>query len=133
MAKGKYRKWLEPDGLILLEGWARDGLTDEQIAKNMGIATGTIYEYKNKYPEIQEALRRGKDVADYEVENALYRTALNGNVTAQIFWLKNRRADRWRNALRMEAKVEANVAVADMSLEDKLRLVQGMRDGSEQA
>jgi len=38
MAKGKYEKWLEPDSLILLEAWARDGLTDEQIASNMGEA-----------------------------------------------------------------------------------------------
>lgn len=36
MAKGKYQEWLEPEGLLKLEGWARDGLTDEQIAQNMG-------------------------------------------------------------------------------------------------
>lgn len=49
MAKGKYQKWLEPEGLILLEGWARDGLTDEQIAKNMGITRKTLAEWKCKY------------------------------------------------------------------------------------
>lgn len=38
MAKGKYEYWLSDEGLTLLEGWARDGLTDEQISKNMGIA-----------------------------------------------------------------------------------------------
>ena len=37
VAKGKYQKWLTPEGLLLLEGWARDGLTDEQIAKKIGI------------------------------------------------------------------------------------------------
>lgn len=41
MAKGKYQKWLEPESLILLEGWARDGLTDKQIAKNIGILANT--------------------------------------------------------------------------------------------
>ena len=40
MAKGKYQKWLEPEGLLLLEGWARDGLTDEQLAQKMGIHAG---------------------------------------------------------------------------------------------
>lgn len=34
MAKGKYSRWLERDGLTMLEGWARDGLSDEQIAHN---------------------------------------------------------------------------------------------------
>ena len=43
MAKGKYQRWLEPDGLLLLEGWARDGLTDEQIAGNVGITATTLY------------------------------------------------------------------------------------------
>lgn len=97
MAKGKYQRWLEPDGLLLLEGWARDGLTDEQIAQNMGIGTTTLYRWKDEYEEIREALKRGKEVVDYEVENALLNKALGGDTTAQIFWLKNRRPDKWRD------------------------------------
>ncbi|MER2081245.1 MAG: hypothetical protein ABS876_06955 [Ruminococcus sp.] len=49
MAKGKYQKWLTPEGLLLLEGWARDGLSEEQIAKNMGINAVTLYRWKEKY------------------------------------------------------------------------------------
>lgn len=97
MAKGKFQRWLEPDGLILLEGWARDGLTDEQIAHNMGIATGTLYSWKKSHVEICEALKKGKEVVDFQVENALVQAALGGNVTAQIFWLKNRRPDKFRD------------------------------------
>lgn len=97
MAKGKYQKWLEPESLILLEGWARDGLTDEEIAKNMGVGTSTLYEWKNKFSEISEVLKKGKEFADYQVENALYKSAIDGNTTAQIFWLKNRRSDKWRD------------------------------------
>nr|DAD70858.1 MAG TPA: terminase small subunit [Siphoviridae sp. ctvok7] len=96
MAKGKYQRWLEPDGLLLLEGWARDGLTDEQIAENIGVTATTLYEWKNRFPEISEALKKGKEVVDYQVENALLASALEGNTTAQIFWLKNRRPDKWR-------------------------------------
>ena len=81
------------DGLLLLEGWARDGLTDEQIAHNMGITAKTLYEWKNAHSEICEALKKGKEVVDYQVENALLASALDGNTTAQIFWLKNRRPD----------------------------------------
>nr|WP_294665372.1 helix-turn-helix domain-containing protein [uncultured Ruminococcus sp.] len=102
MAKGKYEKWLKEENLLLLEGWARDGLTDEQIAKNIGITVSTFYEWKKKYSEISESLKKGKEVVDYEVENALLSSALEGNTTAQIFWLKNRRPDKWRDKQKEE-------------------------------
>lgn len=97
MAKGKYEYWLTEEGLLLLEGWARDGLTDEQIAHNIGISTSTLNNWKNKYVEILESLKKGKEVVDYAVENALLKNALRGDTTAQIYWLKNRRPDKWRD------------------------------------
>ncbi len=97
MAKGKYEYWLTDDGLTLLEGWAREGLTNEQIAHNMGISLTTLKTYRNVYPSISAALKKGKEVVDFEVENALLQKALNGDTTAQIFWLKNRRPDKWRD------------------------------------
>lgn len=90
MAKGKYEKWLEPEGLILLEGWARDGLTDEQIAHNMGIGVRTLYEYKERYPQISQSLKKGKEIVDYEVENALIKKAKGYSYTEII---KERIAD----------------------------------------
>ena len=97
MAKGKYQYWLTSEGLTLLEGWARDGLTDEQMAQRMDITAKTLYEWKKQYGKICEALKKGKEVVDYQVENALLSAALEGNTTAQIFWLKNRRPDKWRD------------------------------------
>lgn len=97
MAKGKYQYWLTPEGLTLLKGWARDGLTDEQMAQRMDITAKTLYEWKKQYGKICEALKKGKEVVDYQVENALLSAALEGNTTAQIFWLKNRRPDKWRD------------------------------------
>ena len=76
MAKGKYEYWLTPEGLLKLEGWARDGLTDEQIAENAGINPATLYVWKKKYPEISENLKRGQEVVDRQVENALQKRAL---------------------------------------------------------
>ena len=81
MAKGKYKKWLEPDNLTKLEGWARDGLKDTQIAKNMGINVSTLYSWKNRYKEISEALKKGKEVIDYEIENSLISTMKKHTVT----------------------------------------------------
>lgn len=123
MAKGKYHEWLTKEGLLLLGCWARDGLTDEEIAKKMGINVSTLYKWKNDHSEISEALKINKEIADYEVENALRKRALGydfeeitekyeggycvekkrtikhipPDTTAQIFWLKNRQPDKWRS------------------------------------
>lgn len=127
IAVGKYQAWLTPDGLARLEQWAREGLTDEQIAHNIGINPGTLYDWQNRFPQISEALKRGKAPVDIAVENALLKRALGydyeetvtevvempdgskrkhikkttkqvvPDVTAQIYWLNNRRPDRWRN------------------------------------
>ena len=75
MAKGKYAEWLTEDGLLLLKGWARDGLTDEKIADNIGIAAGTLYRWMNEHKEIRDAIKKGKEPADYHVEDALYKSA----------------------------------------------------------
>ncbi|MDO4647416.1 MAG: helix-turn-helix domain-containing protein [Eubacteriales bacterium] len=129
MAKGRYEQWLEPEGLLKIEGWARDGLTDEQIAKNMGIAPKTLYRWKDSYSQICQSLKKGKEVPDREVENALYKNAIGydyhevtrerrfnkqtgkyemivtkdiirhvaPSTTAQIFWLKNRKPEMWKD------------------------------------
>ncbi|MDM1396076.1 transposase [Myroides odoratimimus] len=121
------------DRLIVVQGWATDGLSDEQIAHNMGIATSTLYEWKKKHREFSEALKKGKEIVDREVENALLKRALGykfteitterranynakgilegyemvetkrvvkevqPDTTAQIFWLKNRKPEEWRD------------------------------------
>lgn len=95
--KTKYDDFIDRKGLVLVEGWARDGLTDLQIAKNIGVAMSTFCDWKNKHPEFSEALKRSKEVADYEVESALFKKAKMGDVTAQIFWLKNRKPKQWRD------------------------------------
>lgn len=129
MAKGRYEKWRTKENLLLIEGWARDGLTDEQVARNIGISRQTLYVWCEKYSDISDALKKGKDVADREVENALYKRAVGyrttkqtresrlnrktgaremvvtketeeevaPDVTAAIFWLKNRKPGEWRD------------------------------------
>ena len=132
----KSDQWRTEDGLIKIQGWARDGLTDQQIAHNCGVSDTTLRNWKHSFPEIAEALRKGKEVVDREVENALFKSAMGfmqkvkkpvrireaeydpktgkkikdiekwvqieeevyiaPQVTAQIFWLKNRKPDQWR-------------------------------------
>lgn len=131
-AKGKYQKWLEPENLIRLEGWARDGLTDEMIATKMGITRKTLAEWKKKYGNICDTLKRGKEVVDIQVENALLKRALGyqyeevsekyemgilterkvtkkeviPDTTAQIYWLKNRKPEVWRDKREQSGKEE---------------------------
>lgn len=95
MGKSKFEEIKEKFPLI--EGWAKEGLTDEQISRNLGISKVTFYKYKASCSELNELLKKSKEVVDYEVENALYKSAIGGNVSAMIFWLKNRRPDKWRD------------------------------------
>jgi predicted DNA-binding protein YlxM (UPF0122 family) len=83
--------------LILVEGWARDGATMQDIADNLNISRTTLYNLMDKHKELKKAVKNGKEVIDYAVENALLKKALNGDVTAQIFWLKNRKSAQWRD------------------------------------
>ena len=127
--RGKYEDWLDEDSLLKVQGWARDGLSNEQIAHNMGITFQTLYKWQDKYSELREALKKGKEVVDREVENALLKRAMGyeydevtqepvtdkdtgitemrvtkrvtkqivPDVTAQIFWLKNRKPEEFRD------------------------------------
>jgi transcriptional regulator with XRE-family HTH domain len=153
--KGKYLDWITPEGLLKLEAWARNGLTGEQIAKNIGIRRETLIQWSNQFSNISNALKRGKEIVDFEVENALLKRALGyeyeevktvlekdatgatkskiektkkqiqPDVTAQIFWLKNRMSKQWRDVHKFEHTGEdggpiqnAGLDITNMSLED---------------
>lgn len=109
MAKTTYKDWEQEEKILLLQGWARNGLTNEQIASNMDIVVSTLWEWRKKSPKISNALKIGKDEADIQVENALYKAALEGNTTAMIFWLKNRRSKEWRDKIQQEITTESAV------------------------
>lgn len=98
MAKGQYKKWLEPENLVLLQGWKRNGLTDEQIAHNVGINVRTLWKWKAKYSQIGQALKVGKEQANLIVEGKLFHKATHGSITAMIFWLKNNWRDKYNDS-----------------------------------
>lgn len=140
----KYDKWTSEEGLLLIEGWSRDGLTTEQIAHNMGVSRSTLNTWIKRFPDIADTLKKGKDHADREVEASLFNMATgytvtvskpikvkktrykNGkkaeeyeeviygeeevyippNTTAQIFWLKNRKPDVWRDKVMADTSIK---------------------------
>ena len=73
------------------------GATDEDLANFFDVCKATINNWKKDYPEFLDSIKEGKENADAKVAQSLYNTALSGNTTAQIFWLKNRRSKVWRD------------------------------------
>ncbi|MDR3602078.1 MAG: hypothetical protein P4L49_16590 [Desulfosporosinus sp.] len=74
MAKSKWHQVRTK--LVLIEEWSKSGLTEQQIAHNLGIGRSTLGEYKRQYPELLEALRRGREAIITEIENSLVKRAL---------------------------------------------------------
>lgn len=130
-AKGKYEYWLTKEGQIRLWGWSIDGLTDADIAKNAGISLPTLYEWKKKYPEISNALKESKEVADRAVENALFNRAIAGENAAMFFWLKNRKRNEWRERIENSIVTEEPIKIqmdytklSDEELDNFIRLAE---------
>ncbi|MGE7115117.1 helix-turn-helix domain-containing protein [Lysinibacillus sp. NPDC047702] len=190
-AKGKYSEWLTDEGLLKVEGWARDGLTDEQISQNMGIAYSTLRTWRDKFSALSAALKRGKEVIDRQVENALLKRALGyeytekkyeqvqmsgeeyhmlqkvtvqkyklehpdatleeirlvelgvsryksvlveertkevvPDTTAQIFWLKNRKSDIWRDKQQVEHSGGITNTIAEMTPEERQKRIDELK------
>jgi hypothetical protein len=134
----KSDEWLTPEGLAKVTTWAENGLIGKQISHNMGIAHGTLCEWQNTFPELAEAIKRGRKVKDLEVENSLLQRATgyqyeedvyepdeDGNlvvvkrvlksqapdVTAQIFWLKNRNPSEWRDKVEIQNEHSGTIKI----------------------
>ncbi|MFJ8064891.1 transposase [Psychrobacillus sp. NPDC096426] len=186
--KSKYETHVE-QRLFEVECWARDGLIDEQIANNLGVAYSTFREYVKKYSALSAALKKGKEIIDFQVENALLKRALGyeyiekkyaqvemsedehyalqtvavnrfkmenpeatleeirlvemqvskyksvlveektkdvvPDTTAQIFWLKNRRPDKWRDKQDVEhsGSMEVNNPLKGLTTEELRKLI----------
>ncbi|WP_338230733.1 helix-turn-helix domain-containing protein [Lactiplantibacillus paraxiangfangensis] len=125
MATGRYQKWLENDNLALLRGWKMNGLTDEQIAANIGVSPRTLERWKKSHSQICRALKKGKEEANYAVENALLKKALKGDNTAMIFWLKNNYPDKYSENVtdpellkQQIRRVKAEADIADAKAKD---------------
>lgn len=146
MGKGKYHEWLTDEGLTLLRAWARDGATDEIIAQKIGISNSTLYAWKDRYPEFSEALKKGKEIVDIQVENALLKRALgfeydeitqeikedeNGkkekhqkvvkkmvppDTGAAMAWLKNRCPKKWRDNHKVDHSFNENAGGASIQI-----------------
>lgn len=119
-----YAEWLTEEALEQVKEYAQQGLINKEIANKMGVNTATLYEWQNRFPDFADAIKKGKKVIDEQVENSLLKRAIGyqyeeetwgknhdgdmvvvkkvlksqaPDVTAQIFWLKNRNPKEWRD------------------------------------
>lgn len=139
----KYETHVAPR-LEEIKDWVRNGATDSEIAKKLGISESTYFEYKKEFSEFSESLKESKDYVDAQVESALLKRALgysynevtkeftNGEVkvtkivtkqvvpdtTAQIFWLKNRRSNKWRDKPVEDTNEEDKSISVKLTIED---------------
>lgn len=77
------------------------GFTLKEVAQALGVDVSTVNRWKDAHQEFKDALRARED-ADDKVVKSLHQTALEGNTSAQIFWLKNRDSKRWRDRQEVE-------------------------------
>ncbi|ERL22731.1 hypothetical protein HMPREF1986_00342 [Oribacterium sp. oral taxon 078 str. F0263] len=73
--KTKADRWISGNGLDAIKTWKRNGVSDEEIAKNIGVSRSTLNEWKRKYPDLSDAFTRARAVADAVIEGALFRAA----------------------------------------------------------
>lgn len=147
----KIEEWTTPEKLILLTGWCMDGYTEEEIAKKMGVSINTLYNWKAKKVEILEALKKGKEICDYEVEQNLYKATkdhivevtkkqivkdkdgekqyititeqvIPANVTAQLSWLNNRKREKWSNRQVIDSPEERKPVDININVVDNTEL-----------
>lgn len=102
---------------------AKEGKTDEEIAKAAGISVRTIHRWKQVHPDFCHFLQDAKDLADDAMESSLFESGIAGNVTAQIFWLKNRQPERWRDVNRVEVDAKVTAVGALPSPKEALEIL----------
>lgn len=138
-----------PEMIHQVEQLGRLGAEAEEIARFFQVCTATVWNWRQKHPEFDDALQRGKEEADRAVEESLFRRAMGYTVketqvtkrilddgeliteqkettkhiqpsdTAIIFWLKNRRKDRWADVQKLDLTLKEHIDVSILSEEEQ--------------
>ena len=75
MASGKWQQWTEPENIERIVNWAANGLTNEEMARSMGVHRATLQRWIVDHSDICDAIKRGRLLACEAIENALFRKA----------------------------------------------------------
>ena len=110
MGRPKYE--ITPEIMEKVEAYAAQGLTQEQIARCLGISYQTLNERKKEYSEFSETIKRGQAKGLATITNAPFNSGKGGNITAQIFYLKNRSPEDWKDRRETEISGELNIPLS---------------------
>jgi hypothetical protein len=116
--RSRYRPDLHP---VLVSYFAEQGLTDAEISSRLKISRKTLYTWRKVHPELEKALRDSKELADALVERSLFQKALQGDVSACIFYLCNRSPARWKRNGQLDVQISSSSAKREWTLEEIMR------------
>lgn len=142
MPRVRIDDWIGDDKLLTLKGWARDGLTDIEIANNMGISVRTFYNWVKKEVRIMQAIKKGREPLIVEVEDAFIKECFGYWVTetktiekddgsietqktekymrpvtaSQIFFLKNKKPERWKEKQEIKSEVDVSASESKVTI-----------------
>lgn len=149
--RGKYEEWLTENGLLRIESWASDGLTNQDISDNMGIHRDTFNQWQKRYSDISDALKKGREPVTRKLENTLIKKALGfeydetktfidvmpdgkkkqriekfthystPDTGALIFLLKNYKPDKYRNYNELTKK-QIEMEIKKAEIEAKVQM-----------
>lgn len=114
----------KPEYIEQVEKLCRMGATDPEMAEFFSVSIETIYNWREKHADFLDAIKRGRVEADMKVAQSLYDKAIGGDTTAQIFWLKNRRAKTWRDTKDVNQTNEDGPNRAKATAEDRSRTLE---------
>ena len=124
---GGRKPWDWEEHIDEIEKYAALGLTEEQIYLNLGISHETFYKVKRENSEFAEAIKRGKSSGITQVTNSLFKNATEGNLGAQVFYLKNRDKNNWKDKIEEDVQEQQNVGIQDQRILELSKTTEGIR------
>ena len=116
---GRPRFEITPEILEKTERLAAQGLTEAQIGACLGIKPETVCRKKRAFSQFAQAIKNGRAKGVGTITNALFNSARDGSVPAQIFYLKNRDQENWSDVQAHNVSVVAKMS--DSQLLDEVR------------
>ena len=118
IATGKYRDWITEDGIDTIRGWARDGFSDTQIAKNIGVSRQQFYEWQKRFPDILDALKKGRKPVAVQLEDALYKAGLGYDYEETIEEIYEEEGVKRKHIRRIKKHAQPNVIALIFALKN---------------
>ena len=118
---GRKRFEITPSVLEQVEKYSGLGFNMSQIATVLGVDERTVYAKKAAFSQFDQAIKKGRLSAIGQVSNALFDSAMNGNITAQIFYLKNRAPEMYQDVIQQKHSIESIGKLSDTQLLDEIR------------